>query len=289
MENGNSRSKTEDGYPSRGEEEKGGHLRSSISSQRFVVSILAAFVLLSLLLILSWQGFVMAQTGAVVGGAGGFYAEIDQLNASGAFVYPAVGQTATCRREEGGSIIKNPTGDGRLGQGDTALPLLRADLQGASIPAGKRIRFIKAVNTPNILGLSTFSITVEQGNSPGRTTLDDTSILVRELSGDRLDLGEVFINESRTKTAADNPDDRNATFGPSPTGYLQSTGQRSMPFLGEFVVKGDTAFIQNGEAIAHFVSFSTFEINDVRIELDYNQNEEYAPDETALGGLGCPL
>jgi hypothetical protein len=231
----------------------------------------------------------MAQTGAVVGGAGGFYAEIDQLNASGAFVYPAVGQTATCPREENGDVIREPTGDGRLGQGDTALPLLRADLQGASIPAGNTIRFIKAVNTPNIIPISTFSITVEQGNSPGKTTLNDTSILVRELSGDRLDLGEVFINESRTKTAGDNPDDRNATFGPSPTGYLDNGGTRSMPFLGEFVVKGDTAFIQNGEAVAHFVSFSTFEINDVRIIVKYNENEEYAPDEGAVGGPGCPI
>jgi len=280
----------EDGYGNIPQVKETESPQSSVSRTRFLTAFLTSIALLALLILIVSQGFVSAQTGAVVGGAGGFYAEIDRLEAQGAYIYPAVGQTATCPRKEDGSIVERPTGDGRLGDGDTALPLLRVDLRDASIPAGNRVRFIKAINTPNLpVGISSFSITIEQGASPGRTTLDNTSILVREISGDRLDLGEVFINESRTKTASDNPTGRNSTFGPSPTGYLDSTGKRSMPFLGEFVVKGETATIVGGEAIAHYVSFSRFRISDVNIKLGYNQNEEYAPDEGSVGGPGCPI
>jgi len=115
------------------------------------------------LLALSLVGYFAFGTGSsavVITGAGGFFADIEKITANGAFIYPAMAQTASCE-----STIS--TTDGRPENGDTALPLLRVDLAGATIPSGNSIELIKTVNTPIIPSIDNFSVVVRQDGVPG--------------------------------------------------------------------------------------------------------------------------
>jgi hypothetical protein len=249
------------------------------SDSRTSVKRLSVTFLMSLLA-LSLVAYLALGTGTaavVVSGAGGFYAEIDQINANGAWIYPTVAQTATCP-----STVT--TSDGRPEDGDTALPLLRVDLAGASIPAGDSVRFIKSINTPNVFGINTFSVVVQQGNNPGSTQLDDTTVLVTELSGENLGLGETIANESYSQPAGNDPPPRNEIFGPSRPNYFQNNGlSKNLSVLGEFAIKGETGSVTNAQGIAHLVAFESLRIPDLNLTIAYDQYQQYEPSG------GCPV
>jgi hypothetical protein len=259
-----------------GEDDTGG-TDSYTSARKLSTSLLLSFVLLS---IVAYSVFGTGAAAVVVSGAGGFYAEIDQINANGAFIYPTVAQTANCE-----STVT--TASGRPAGGQTALPLLRLDLAGASIPAGDSVRFIKTVKTPNLLGsppIDNFTVIIEQGNNPGPTQLEDTTVLVKSLEGENLGLGRTIGNESFTRPAGDNPAPKNEIFGPSVPNYFENTGQKKdLSVLGEFAIKGETASVTDANAVAHLVSFESLRIPDLNLKLEYNQFGQYAPSG------GCPI
>jgi hypothetical protein len=235
------------------------------------------------LLLISYLVFGTGTAAVVVSGAGGFYADFDQINANGAWIYPAVTQTSTCQ-----STVTTP--DGRPEVGDTALPVLRVDLRGASIPAGDSVRFIKTINTPNILGspLNTFTVIVQQGNNPGSTQLDNTTVLVSNLRGENLQLGETIVNESFTRPAGESPSPKNEIFGPSVPNYFENTGtDKNMTVLGEFAIKGQTGSVTNGEGIAHLVAFESLRIPDLNLTLAYDQYSQYSP--SVNDNSNCPV
>jgi hypothetical protein len=246
------------------------------SRRRLLLSVTVSFFGL---LLISYLVLGTGSAAVVVSGAGGFYAEFDQINANGAWIYPAVTQTATCQ-----STVT--TLDGRPTDGNTALPVLRVDLADASIPAGDQVRFIKTINTPNILNPNTFSIVVQQGNSPGSTQLDDTTVLVTELEGQNLGLGETIVNESFTRPAGEDPSPKNEVFGPSRPNYFDSTGtNKNLSVLGEFAIKGETGQVTDGSGIAHLVAFESLRLPDVNVSLAYDKYDQYAPD----GNSNCPV
>lgn len=249
-------------------DEKGEATDSYTSLKKLSVTLLVSFLALSMV------AYLTLGTGAsavVVSGAGGFYAEIDEINAQGAWIYPTVAETATCRSNV-------TTGSGRPEVDDTALPLLRVDLADASIPPGQSVRFIKSINTPNVFGINTFSVVVQQGNNPSQTQLDDTTVLITELSGENLGLGETIVNESYSQPAGNNPPPRNEIFGPSRPNYFADSGMsKNLSVLGEFAIKGESGDVTNAEGIAHLVAFESLRLPDVNVSIAYDQYEQYGP------------
>ena len=236
-------------------------------------TLLISFLALS---VVAYLTFGTGAAAVVVAGSGGFFADIDQIEAQGAFIYPALTQTANCKSNVS-------TADGRPEDGDTALPVLRVDLANAEIPDGNSVKFIKTINAP-ALALNTdidnFSIVVKQDGTPGKTQLQDTTILLTGLEGDNLGLGNTIVNESFTRRASDNPSPKNEIFGPSVPGYFErpSVGiDKNMSTLGEFVIKGETASVTNAQGVAHLVSFESLRIPNLNLSLQYNRKGNTNP------------
>jgi hypothetical protein len=240
----------------------------------------ALFISFLSLSLVTYLTLGVGSSAVVVSGAGGFFADIDQIDANGAFIYPAVSQTANCPSDV-------TTADGRPEDNDLALPLLRVDLANAEIPNGNSVRFIKTIKTPGLSSftdIDNFSLVVSQDGTPGKTQLKDTTVLVSELEGQNLGLGKTIANESFTRPASQNPAPRNEIFGPSVPNYFENNGlDKNMSVLGEFVIKGETASVTNAEGIAHLVSFESLTIPNLNLTLQYNQKGQYAPSG------GCPV
>ncbi|MFB6284877.1 MAG: GEVED domain-containing protein [Halobacteria archaeon] len=98
-----------------------------------------------ILLIVVASMFILSSVPAAVtiGNVGGFHASIDEVQGSGIVVYPVAGGSSACK-------YRGPP-DGRdLEKGDTYLPLIKAEISKAEIPAGTPLSFTKDIKTPNL-------------------------------------------------------------------------------------------------------------------------------------------
>jgi hypothetical protein len=230
------------------------------SSKRFIVSIASSFAFLLVILVLVFSGSLV--TAVTISDVGGFHAEIGRVEGTGVTMYPVVGETSVCRDESGAS----PDPD----SGEEALPMLRVDVAGASVGQYQPLEFRKDIYTPNILGMAGVRITVTRPTGFGKVELGDASIQLT-----RLDANEIYLENDLVI------DDRNATttFGDPPQYDYQEPG-------GEFIFEGQDAYIEDAEAVVHYVSFSELSMPQMRLELEYVEDEN---DLDYAERVDCPV
>ena len=248
----------------------------------FLISMFVSSFATVLLIYLSLSSIMMVSVATSVGGSGGFlleFEEIRQETISGEepdefFIYPVAAETSKCK-----STVQTPTGQPDPGNNEQALPLLKAQIEDADVVSNTSLTFKKGVKTPNIFGLDNFvikinnEITDSNGNvvGYGNVEIGNTSIIISDLSADRLQLTDASIDERKSDasvTTSASDFRQESPFGPT-TGFVENPNPAN---LGELVVNGEEATITQGSGVAHFVSFDNLRLTSLNLEIEYNAN-----------------
>jgi len=261
-----------------------------------ITLFISAFVL-SVVLYLSFSSLLAVSMATSIGGTGGFIVEIEEVTQQTGnefFIHPVAAETSECENTV-------DTADGRPDplDGDTALPALRAQIENAEITSNTSVSFKKGIETPSIIGIDNFvlsinnNLTDSNGNFVGHgpVEINDASLIVSDLSAQRLQLQNAKINERRSDVQVDTSDPEfasNSPFGPSPE-YRNSPDPAE---LGELVVSGEGINLNDATAVAHYVGFTDLTFGDtlgsppglLNLEIKYNVNDPPVP-----GGQSCPV
>jgi hypothetical protein len=152
---------------------------------RFVVSFTSSLLVLLLVVFLVTSGF--AQIIATIASIGGIQAEIGELRGSNINIYPAVGESSNCPWQTPGTFSgpqEDPPGSGTpryqnpVGAGDQALPMLRADISNAQVPAGYGVSFTKDIELPGPFGADAFRVEISRNETlvPGTAALFESPV-----------------------------------------------------------------------------------------------------------------
>ncbi len=224
---------------------------ASSSHLRFGVSMTLSGVVLVVLVALVLSGN-LAMAGVTISDVGGFHAQIDRVEGDGVTFYPVAGESSACRDTR--------TGDYPDPQpGEEALPMLRADIDGASIGQYQNVEFRKDVHLPEIVDMAGIRVSLTRPTGFGNeVTLGDASIEFTRLDAEEIDL--------QTDLVIDDRHGGGQTFGDPPEFDFQEPG-------GEFVFEGQDAYIEDAEAVVHYLSFSNLTLPALEMNVEYVENE----------------
>ncbi len=242
------------------------YVRERTSPKRFTSSIVVSLVLAVLMVAFTLS---VGTVGALVAGAGGIQGDIDMLVGQDVAIYPSAGESATCP-----SSVVPTQFDGRPdpGGGDHALPVLNAEVEQATIPAGESLFLHKGIRLPDaIVGIDNISILLSQEEPYGETIVDDTTFTVTQLRAEEVDFGQTIINEQYTEVGTSDPE--RAVFGPGPGTWSDFVVEE----MGEFYLSGEGATLVGANGVIHYLSFSQLSIDNLRIEVEYNRGDAAVP------------
>lgn len=263
----------------RGEEDTG-KPKGEVDKSHFTVSLLISTFATIFLIYLSLSSIMMVSVAVSVGGTGGFFLEFEEIKQETLvgespdefFIYPVAAETSECK-----STIDTASGRPNPGDSERAIPLLKAQIEEASVTSNTSLEFMKGVDTPDIIGIENFVIKVNNNITDtngdvigyGDVDIGNTSIIISELRAERLQLANASIDERKSNnsvTASDSGFAEESPFGPS-KGFVKDPNPSR---LGELVVSGQEVTITKGSGVAHFVSFESLDITSINLEIDYN-------------------
>jgi hypothetical protein len=162
-------------------------VRGATRSKRWRFALSFGFSLFVLLLVVFMITSGFAQVIASIASIGGIQAEIGEIRGDDVAIYPAVGESSNCPWTTPGTSSgpqEDPPGSGDpryqnpVSSQDQALPMLRADISNAEIPAGYGVSFKKDVELPGPFGADAFRIEISRNETlvPGTASLFEKSI-----------------------------------------------------------------------------------------------------------------
>jgi hypothetical protein len=271
--------------------------KSRIVKKDLFITVMTSGFFLFIVVYISFSSLAAVSMATSVGGAGGFLIEIEEISQSAGnelFIHPVADETSECE-----STIDTAGGRPNPGAGESALPLLKAQIENAEVASNTSIAFKKGIETPSLLGIDNFVISIDNkltdanGNFVGYGPVEvgSASIVVSELSAERLELTNAKINERKSDsgaTASDAGFTESSPFGPSPE-YVQDPDPAK---LGELVVSGEGVRLKRATGIAHVVTFTKLDFGTTfgspagQLNLDVKYNVNNPP---TSGGATCPI
>jgi hypothetical protein len=209
--------------------------------RRFAVSLLSSFAVLILITFLIIGGY--AQIIATFASIGGISAEIGELRGNDVKIYPAVGESSNCPWQTTGTFSGPQDDEGRyqnpVSASDQALPMLKADISDATVPAGYGVSFVKDIELPDYFGPDAFRISIKRNESlvPEPVSLPYDGTPAATTATDQ------FIRSVRVEP-------NNATVGAAvvplqeATGFDRASGRRDLTQARIYLVEGTSYNIE---------------------------------------------